>query len=68
VTGLRNPCQQINAFRPGLMAAVLGRDAAGGLRRKTGVMAIVLAGGAVAVGDAIGVEFPVPPYRCLGVV
>jgi hypothetical protein len=68
VTGLRNPCQQINAFRPGLMAAVLGRDAAGGVCRKTGVMAIVLVGGAVAVGDAIGIEFPVPPYRCLWVV
>ena len=68
VTGLRNPCQQINAFRPGLMAAVLGRDAAGDLVRKAGVMAVVLAGGEVAVGDAIGVELPAPPHRRLAVV
>ena len=26
VTGLRNPCRQIDAFQPGLMSAVLGRD------------------------------------------
>ena len=26
VTGLRNPCLQLDRFQPGLMAAVLGRD------------------------------------------
>ena len=45
LTGLRNPCVQLNRFQPGLMAAVLDRDAAGGLIRKAGVMAIVLADG-----------------------
>jgi MOSC domain-containing protein YiiM len=58
VTGLRNPCRQIEDFRPGLLAAVLGRDADGGLIRKAGVMGIVLAGGSLAAGDAIAVERP----------
>ena len=47
VTGLRNPCVQLDRFRPGLMAATLGRDTAGALVRKAGVMAVVLAGGEV---------------------
>ena len=55
VTGLRNPCGQLDDFRPGLMAAVLDRDAEGRLVRKSGVMAIVLAGGDVRAGDAITV-------------
>ena len=58
VTGLRNPCSQIDKFQPGLMKATLGRDAQGGLIRKAGVMAIVLAGGEVRPGDTIGVELP----------
>src|SRR5256885_14269742 len=45
VTGLRNPCAQLDEIRPGLMAATLGRDAQGNLVRKAGVMAVVLAGG-----------------------
>jgi hypothetical protein len=65
VTGLRNPCIQLDRFRPGLMAAVLGRDAAGKLIRKAGVMAIVRAGGDVRPGDSIGVEMPPEPYRRL---
>src|SRR3954467_10074821 len=44
VTGLRNPCWQIEAFQKGLTAAVLGRDLEGRLIRKAGVMAIVIAG------------------------
>ena len=56
VTGLRNPCSQIDRFQPGLMAAVLGRDSQGGLVRKAGVMAIVVAGGEVRTGDPIQVE------------
>ena len=56
VTGLRNPCRQLDAFQPGLMAAVLGRDAEGNLFRKSGVMAIVIEGGDVTAGDAIAVE------------
>ena len=58
VTGLRNPCAQLDNFQPGLMAAVLGRDEQGRLIRKAGVMGIVLAGGMVRPGDPIRVELP----------
>jgi MOSC domain-containing protein YiiM len=58
ITGLRNPCRQVEAFQPGLLQAVLGRDADGNLIRKSGVMAIVLTGGEVKVGDGIGVTVP----------
>jgi len=58
VTGLRNPCSQIERFQPGLLAAVLDRDAQGGLIRKAGVMGIVHQGGEVRPGDAIRVERP----------
>jgi hypothetical protein len=47
VTGLRNPCAQLDRFQPGLMAAVLGRDKHGSLIRKAGIMGIVLACGEV---------------------
>jgi MOSC domain-containing protein YiiM len=65
VTGLRNPCRQLDRFRPGLMAAVLDRDETGRLVRKAGVMAVVLAGGVVRPGDAIAVDLPPPPHRRL---
>lgn len=65
LTGLRNPCSQIEEFSPGLLAAVLDRAADGGLIRKAGVMAVVLAGGAVRPGDAITVELPPPPHAPL---
>ena len=65
VTGLRNPCVQLDRFQPGLMAAVLGRDAQGGLLRKAGVMAIVVAGGEVRAGAAIKIELPAPPHTAL---
>jgi MOSC domain-containing protein YiiM len=58
VTGLRNPCKQLDDFRPGLMAATLARAADGALVRKAGVMAVVVAGGIVRPGDGIGVEMP----------
>jgi MOSC domain-containing protein YiiM len=58
VTGLRNPCYQLDRFRPGLTAAVLGRDAQGELIRKAGVMGVVLAGGEIKPGDPIRVELP----------
>jgi len=45
VTGLRNPCSQLNGIQPGLMAATLDRDEAGNLIRKAGVMAVVVSGG-----------------------
>ena len=59
ITGLRNPCRQIDAYQQGLTAAVLGRDPEGRLIRKAGVMAIVIKGGDVKAGDAIAVELPV---------
>ena len=58
VTGLRNPCTQLDGLRPGLMAATLDRDETGALVRKAGVMAIVVATGDVRAGDAISVELP----------
>ena len=68
VTGLRNPCVQIDRFQKGLMKAVLGKDERGNLVRKSGVMAIVLEGGEVRSGDAIRVELPPGPCRPLEVV
>jgi MOSC domain-containing protein YiiM len=65
VTGLRNPCTQLDGVLPGLMRAVLGRDEDGGLVRKAGIMGVVLAGGRVCPGDPIGVEFPDGPYAPL---
>ncbi|HLJ59212.1 MAG TPA: MOSC domain-containing protein [bacterium] len=65
VTGLRNPCTQLNRIHPGLMAATLGRDARGNLIRKAGVMGVVLAGGEVRPGDPIRIELPPPPHRPL---
>jgi len=58
LTGLRNPCYQLDGIRDGLKNACLGRDAEGRLVRKAGVMAIVLAGGTVKPGDPIHVERP----------
>ncbi len=65
VTGLRNPCAQLNNIQPGLMNATLGRDAEGNLIRKAGIMAVVLAGGEIKPGDAIAVELPPEPRRRL---
>ena len=65
VTGLRNPCAQLNRFRGGLMDAVLDYDEEGNLIRKAGVMSIVTIGGEVKPGDTIRVELPAKPYRSL---
>ena len=65
ITGLRNPCAQIESFRPGLLAAVLGRDAQGRIVRRAGIMGIVLEGGEIRPGDAIGVTLPALPHRAL---
>lgn len=65
LTGLRNTCVQLNRFKPGLMAAVLHRDAAGNLVRKSGVMGIVLTDGTVQPGDTIRVVLPKPPHQAL---
>ena len=65
VTGLRNPCAQLDGFQPGLMAAVLARAPTGALIRKAGVMAVVVAGGVVAAGDRIRVILPDLPHHGL---
>lgn len=65
LTGLRNPCVQIDRFRPGMMAACLDRAADGSLIRKTGVMGVVIAGGDILAGDAIDVEAPAGLLRRL---
>ncbi|GCF10616.1 MOSC domain-containing protein [Dictyobacter arantiisoli] len=65
VTGLRNPCVQLDRFQPGLMAAVLDHDENGDLIRKAGIMGIVLTDGEVRPGDPIRVELPPAPHRPL---
>jgi MOSC domain-containing protein YiiM len=65
ITGLRNPCLQLNDFQAGLMNAVLDRDEQGELVRKAGIMAVVLADGEVFPGDLIKVELPPEPHQKL---
>ena len=65
VTGLRNPCAQLDRFKSGLMAAVLDRDREGNLIRKAGIMGIIIASGVVKVGDSIHIELPERPYKSL---
>ena len=65
VTGLRNPCVQLDRFRPGLMAATLDRDAEGRLIRKAGIMGVVVSGGEVRPGDSVEVELPPEPHQPL---
>ena len=65
LTGLRNPCHQLDDFQAGLMTATLGRHADGSLQRKAGAMAVVEQGGAVAAGDAVVVELPPLPHRAM---
>ena len=68
ITGLRNPCRQLDDHQTGLTAAVLDRDAAGKLARKAGVMGIVVAGGDVRPGDAIIIDLPQEPHTPLAPV
>jgi len=65
LTGLRNPCAQLDTFQSGLMLAVLDRTAAGKLVRKAGVMSVVLGGGIVRSGDSISVKLPPEPHVAL---
>lgn len=62
VTGLRNPCSQLDGIQPGLMNAVLDRDEQGALIRKAGIMGIVVKGGEVKPGDMIVVRLPPEPF------
>lgn len=65
VTGLRNPCKQLDGYQDGLMAAVLNRDETGKLIRKAGIMGVVLVGGDIRPGDKIAVTLPALPHRSL---
>jgi MOSC domain-containing protein YiiM len=65
ITGLRNPCVQLDNFQKGLMAATLDKDADGNLIRKAGVMGVVLVGGEVRPGDAITIDLPSGDHRPL---
>jgi MOSC domain-containing protein YiiM len=62
ITGLRNPCAQINGFRSGLLKQVLEQDAEGNVLRKAGVMGVVLRGGRIRAGDQVTVELPPRPH------
>jgi MOSC domain-containing protein YiiM len=68
VTGLRNPCAQLDRIQPGLMKATLDRDPDGNLIRKAGIMGIVIAGGEIRPGDPIRIELPSPPHTPLAPV
>ena len=68
VTGLRNPCVQLDRFQHGLMRRLVGRDADGRVVRRAGVMGVVRQGGEVRPGDPIGIELPEGPHRPLDVV
>jgi MOSC domain-containing protein YiiM len=65
ITGLRNPCLQIDAFRTGLLKKVVGRDESGQLVRRAGIMGIVLTPGEIHVGDRVEVTLPAAPHRPL---
>lgn len=65
VTGLREPCKQLNGIQPGLLKAVISKDNNGNIFRKTGVMSVVIKGGEVHKNDTIRVEFPPEPYHTL---
>lgn len=65
ITGLRNPCAQLDGFQSGLMRAVLDHDASGNLIRKAGIMAVVEKGGRVLPGDSIKITLPVTDHRPL---
>lgn len=66
VTGLRNPCHQIEDFQKGLLAEVFEKNRETmTLVRKSGIMSIVLTGGDVRPGDPIRVEPPAGPHRPL---
>jgi hypothetical protein len=65
VTGLREPCKQLNGIRQGLLKAVISKDNEGNIFRKTGVMSVVLKGGKVHKTDTIRVEYPPEPFHPL---
>ncbi|MFD3595080.1 MOSC domain-containing protein [Nocardia sp. NPDC058640] len=65
VTGLRNPCAQIDRFQDGLLKQLVHQDATGTVVRKAGIMGVVTAGGEIQPGDSIAVELPPQPWTAL---
>jgi hypothetical protein len=65
ITGLRNPCGQIDGFSSGLLKEVAYKDGEGRFVRKAGVMGVVLRGGPVRPGDPFTVELPPLPHQAL---
>ncbi|MGW8542761.1 MOSC domain-containing protein [Streptomyces albidoflavus] len=65
VTGLRNPCLQIDAFQEGLLRRVVGRAPDGSVVRRAGIMGVVRTGGTLRPGDPVGVELPAGEHRPL---
>ncbi len=65
LTGLRNPCSQLNGIQKGLMNATLEKKDDGTLIRKAGVMSVVVSGGDVKAGDEIRVELPAEPHQLM---
>ncbi|WSU64169.1 MOSC domain-containing protein [Streptomyces sp. NBC_01102] len=65
VTGLRNPCLQIDIFQDGLLKQVVGRDETGAVVRKAGIMGVVVVGGVVRPGDPVKADLPAEPHRPL---
>ncbi len=65
ITGLRNPCAQIDRFRKGLLKVAQGRDEDGQVVRMAGIMGVVTAGGTIRPGDKVEVELPAPPHHAL---
>ena len=68
ITGLRDPCGQLDDCQPGLMKAVLDHDDNGNLIRKAGIFGIVVKGGVISKNDTVEVELPKKPHRPLEVV
>ena len=68
VTGLRNPCSQLDSYQKGLTAAVLDKDENGRVIRKAGIMAIVVKGGEIRCNDSIEIELPPAPHQPLSIV
>jgi len=66
LTGLRNPCKQINAVGNGVLKMMFvdgehyGRP--GGTVGRAGVMGVVVSGGVVQPGDSIAVSLPPEPH------
>jgi MOSC domain-containing protein YiiM len=62
VTGLRNPCAQIDTLGKGLMRRMVVRGEDGTTRLRSGIMSVVVTGGTVRPGDPVEVLLPDGPH------